>query len=72
VFELVHGFLADLIREGQAAGELAPGDADLLAELGIRLGTSFVLMPGSRLARGDSEAARAAVRAILSPLTLSR
>jgi TetR/AcrR family transcriptional regulator, repressor for uid operon len=71
VFELVHGFLAGLIREGQAAGELAAGDADLLAELGIRLGVSFVLMPDSRLARGDPRATQEAVRAILAPLTLS-
>jgi AcrR family transcriptional regulator len=71
VFGLVHGFLAGLIREGQAAGELAAGDADLLAELGIRLGASFVLMPDSRLARGDKQATREAVRAILAPLTLS-
>jgi TetR/AcrR family transcriptional regulator, repressor for uid operon len=71
VFGLVHGFLAGLIREGQAAGELAAGDADLLAELGIRLGASFVLMPDSRLARGDNHATREAVRAILAPLTLS-
>ena len=71
VFGLVHGFLAGLIREGQATGELAAGDADLLAELGIRLGASFVLMPDSRLARGDKQATREAVRAILAPLTLS-
>ena len=71
VFALVHGFLAGLIRQGQAAGELREGDADLLAELGLRLGASFVLMPGSVLARGDERATREAVRTILAPLTLS-
>ena len=71
VFALVHGFLAGLIRQGQAAGELRPGDADLLAELGLRLGASFVLMPSSVLARGDERATREAVRTILAPLTLS-
>ena len=71
VFELIHGFLAGLIREGQAAGELAAGDAELLAELGIRLGVSFVVMPDSRLARGDRRATEEAVRTILAPLTLS-
>jgi TetR/AcrR family transcriptional regulator, repressor for uid operon len=71
VFGLIHGFLAGLIRTGQAAGELAPGDAELLAELGIRVGVSFVLMPDSRLARGDRRVAEEAVRAILAPLTLS-
>ena len=71
VFELIHGFLAGLIREGQAAGELAAGDAELLAELGIRIGVSFVLMPDSRLVRGDRRATEEAVRTILAPLTLS-
>lgn len=71
VFELVHGFLARLIRQGQRSGELAPGDAGLLAELGIRLGASFVLMPDSVLGRGDERAMREAVRLILAPLTLS-
>ena len=56
MFRLVREFLAGLIREGQAAGELVAGDPELLAELGIRLGASFVLMPDSRLARGDRAA----------------
>jgi AcrR family transcriptional regulator len=71
VFGLVNGFLAGLIRQGQAAGELGPGDPELLAELGIRLGTSFVLMPDSVLELGDERATRDAVRVILAPLTLS-
>jgi len=70
VLALVRGFLAGLIREGQASGELAGGDPDLLAELGIRLGLSFVLMPGSVLPVGDERATREAVRLLLAPLTL--
>jgi AcrR family transcriptional regulator len=71
VLGLVHGFLAGLIREGQQRGELGAGDADVFAELGIRLGTSFVLMPDSVLRDGDQRATRDAVRALLAPLTLS-
>jgi TetR/AcrR family transcriptional repressor of uid operon len=70
VLALVRGFLAGLIREGQASGELATGDPDLLAELGIRLGLSFVLMPDSVLPVGDERATREAVRVLLAPLTL--
>jgi TetR/AcrR family transcriptional regulator, repressor for uid operon len=70
VLALVRGFLAGLIRDGQASGELAPGDPDLLAELGIRLGLSFVLMRDSVLPVGDERATREAVRVLLRPLTL--
>ena len=71
VFGLVQEFLSNLIEEGQRAGELVPGDPAVLAELGIRLGVSFVLMPDSALALEDEAATRAAVRAIVAPLTLA-
>ena len=71
VLALLRGFLAGLIREGQASGELAAGgDPELLAELGIRVGLSFVLLPESVLPAGDEHATREAVRALLAPLTL--
>jgi TetR/AcrR family transcriptional repressor of uid operon len=70
VLALLRGFLAGLIREGQASGELAAGgDPELLAELGIRVGLSFVLLPQSVLPVGDERGTREAVRAILAPLT---
>ncbi|HEY1592095.1 MAG TPA: TetR/AcrR family transcriptional regulator [Solirubrobacteraceae bacterium] len=70
VLALLRGFLAGLIREGQASGELAAGpEPELLAELGIRIGLSFVLLPESVLAAGDEHATREAVRALLAPLT---
>lgn len=71
VFGLVRGFLRGLILEGQRAGELIAGDPELLAELAIRLGASFVLMPRSVLPLGDADATRAAVRRLLAPLTLA-
>lgn len=71
VFRLVREFLIGLIREGQDAGELAAGDPALLAELAIRLGASFVLIPESVLPLGDEDATREAVRRLIAPLTLS-
>ena len=71
VFRLVQQFLSNLIEEGQRAGELIPGDPAMLAELGIRLGASFVLIPDSVLSLEDEEATREAVRALLAPLTVA-
>jgi AcrR family transcriptional regulator len=68
VFRLVREFLVGLIREGQHAGELIEGDPELLAELGVRLGASFVLIPDTVLPLDDERAARLAVRTLLAPL----
>lgn len=68
VFRLVRDFLVTLIRAGQAAGELIEGDPELLAEIGLRLGASFVLMPDTVLPLHDDAATRSAVRALLAPL----
>jgi hypothetical protein len=72
VFRLVREFLIGLIREGQDAGELIPGDPALLAELALRLGASFVLMPESVLPLEDEQATRAAVRGLIAPLVAVR
>jgi hypothetical protein len=66
-FRLVREFLVGLVREGQAAGELVQGDPAVLAELGLRLGASFVLMPDSVLPLDDEAQTRAAVRALIAP-----
>ena len=68
VFRLVREFLVVVVVEGQRAGELGPGNPALLAELALRLGASFVLMPDSVLPLGDEAATRAAIEAILAPL----
>jgi hypothetical protein len=68
VFKLVLEFLVAEIAAAQADGELPKGDPEPLAELALRLGASFVLMPTSVLPLGDEEATRAAVRALLQPL----
>jgi TetR/AcrR family transcriptional regulator, repressor for uid operon len=66
-FRLVREFLVGLVREGQAAGELVQGDPAVLAELGLRLGASFVLMPDSVLPLDNEAQTRAAVRALIAP-----
>ena len=68
VFRLVRDFLVTLIRTGQDAGELVQGDPELLAEIGLRLGASFVLMPDSVLPLGDEAATREAVLTLLAPM----
>jgi AcrR family transcriptional regulator len=64
-FRLVRAFLVGLIREGQASGEIAQGDPDLLAELALRLGASFVLIPDSLLPLHDEAATRRKVRGLI-------
>jgi AcrR family transcriptional regulator len=68
VFGLIHAFLVGEILVAQAAGEWPDTDPALLAELGIRLGASFVLMPDTVLPRGGPAATEAAVRSLLVPL----
>jgi len=71
VFRLVHEFLSALIREGVQSGELVGADPDVLAEIGIRLGASFVLIPDSVLPLEDEAATRQVVRMLLAPLTFA-
>jgi AcrR family transcriptional regulator len=69
-FRLVREFVRNLIVSGQRSGELSGGDPEVLAELAIRLGASFVLLPETALPLADERATRAAVRELLAPLTL--
>ncbi len=66
VFRLVRDFLVAQIRQAQRAGELSTIDAEALAEIAVRLGASFVLMPDSVLAAGDERRTRQTVRALLT------
>jgi TetR/AcrR family transcriptional regulator, repressor for uid operon len=65
VFRMVRDFLIGLVREGQDAGELVDADPVVLAELGLRLGASFVLMPDSVLPLEDPAALRRLIGAII-------
>jgi AcrR family transcriptional regulator len=66
-FRLVREFLVGLVRMGQESGELEPGDPEVLAELALRLGASFVLIPDSVLPLDDEAATREVVRSMLAP-----
>jgi AcrR family transcriptional regulator len=68
VFRLVRDFLVAQIRTAQAAGELADVDPEPLAEIAVRLGASFVMMPDSVIADGDEDRTRETIRALLVPL----
>jgi AcrR family transcriptional regulator len=70
IFRLVRGFLVGLIEQAQAAGELGAGDAEIAAELAVRLGVSFVLMPHTALPVDDPERIRALVGDHLAPAIL--
>jgi TetR/AcrR family transcriptional regulator, repressor for uid operon len=72
VFRLVRRFLVAQSRSAQAAGELAEGDPAALAELAVRLGASFVLVPDSVILSGDEQQTRETVRLLLAPLFRSR
>jgi AcrR family transcriptional regulator len=68
VFRLVRDFLVVQIRSAQAAGELPEGDPAALAEIAVRLGASFVLIPDSAIVSDDELQTREAVRRLLAPV----
>lgn len=68
VFRLVRDFVVAEIRQAQRAGQLVAVEPEALAELAVRLGASFVLMPDSVIATDDERRARRTVRALLGPM----
>jgi AcrR family transcriptional regulator len=68
VFRLVRDFLVAQIRVAQAADELIAVDPEPLAEIAVRLGASFVLMPDSVIADGDEGRTRETIRALIAPV----
>jgi AcrR family transcriptional regulator len=68
VFRLVRDFLVAQIRVAQAAHELIDVDPEPLAEIAVRLGASFVLMPDSVIAVGDDERTRETIRELIAPV----
>ena len=64
---LARDFLAAQIRDGVAEGELEAVDVDAAADLLVRIGVSFVLLPNSEIV--DSEAgARRLAQTLLAPI----
>jgi AcrR family transcriptional regulator len=72
VLHLVREFLVAEIRRAQQAGELVPGDPRPLAELVVRLGASFVLMPDSGLALDDERMMRETAHMLIAPVIRRR
>jgi len=68
VFRLVLHFLTGWITTAQGRGELPGADPAPLAELALRLGASFVLIPHSVIPLGDDEATKRTIRALVAPL----
>ena len=68
VFRLVRGFLVAQIRSSQAVGELPDGDPAALAEIAVRLGASFVLIPDSSIVSDDEQRTRETMRLLLAPV----
>ena len=62
-------FVAVRLRDAQGRGDLDPGlDATQAAELIVRLGFSFLLMPQSALPLDDAEAAAETARELIAPI----
>lgn len=68
VFSAAVEFLADRLRQAQAAKVLGDVDVDASAELLVRIAFSFVLVPGSKLPLGDPERLAALARDQIAPM----
>jgi AcrR family transcriptional regulator len=68
IFRLVREFLVTQIKAAQRAGELIETDPEPLAEIAVRLGASFVLIPDSVIATRDERRTRETVSALLAPM----
>lgn len=68
IFALSRAFTAGLIREAQQRGEVGGLDPDQAAELLVRLGVSFVLVPTSALPLDDEPQAREVARRLIAPI----
>jgi AcrR family transcriptional regulator len=68
VFRLVLEFLTTWITAAQASGDLPATDPAPLAELALRLGASFVLIPDSVIPLDDEQASKATIRTLVAPL----
>lgn len=66
---VVGQFLAGQLRQEQSAGHVPPGvDVDLVAEMMVRISTSFLLTPGLHVDVDDDRAMDAVARRFLVPM----
>jgi TetR/AcrR family transcriptional regulator, repressor for uid operon len=70
IMRMATGFVVGVITEGQARGEIVHVDPQVLAEIWVRVGASFVLMPDSVIALDDEQATLTAARQILGTYVL--
>jgi hypothetical protein len=68
IFALSRAFTAGLIREAQQRGEVGALDPEQAAELLVRLGVSFVLIPATILPLDDEAEAREVARRLIAPI----
>ena len=68
LFGIARTYVAERLRESQRAGQLGEIDVDEAAELLVRLGVSFALIPESVLPLEDEERIRGLARRLLAPI----
>lgn len=66
--EMLRGFLADRIREAQREGGMRDVKPEQAAELLLRIGVSFLLIPRSVIPLDSDAAARRAARDLIAPI----
>jgi AcrR family transcriptional regulator len=69
VLVLARAYIAGHLRRGQGRGQLRAFDADVVAELVVRLGASFVLLPDSCIPLETKAHARSFVRRHLAAVS---
>jgi AcrR family transcriptional regulator len=72
IFALSRTFVADRIRDSQRRGMVGDVEPDHVAEILIRLGFSFLVMPGTALPVDDDRAMRALARDVVAPILTAK
>jgi AcrR family transcriptional regulator len=68
IFAISRAFVAERIRDAQARGIVGDLDPEVAAEILIRLGFSFLLMPATALPVEDDEELRRIARELIAPV----
>jgi TetR/AcrR family transcriptional regulator, repressor for uid operon len=68
IFAMSRAFTASLLVEAQKRGEVGDLDPDQAAEILVRLGVSFVLIPSSVLPLDDETRVREVARRLIAPI----
>jgi TetR/AcrR family transcriptional regulator, repressor for uid operon len=68
IFAMSRAFTAGLLRQAQARGEVGDIDPDHAAEILVRLGVTFVLIPSTALPLDDEARVRDVARALIAPI----